>query len=264
MAKTAAQLLQDRIAELDTRRLPIVAFDADPRLVHVASVMQFYTNTAIAAACGGPAVVTPAAADEIVDTCRLLHELRETDPELVTGPLPQERQHWIGMNRHGEASEAVPEPSRSRFAEPAGAAGSQPSVKPWDAGFYTSTATRRGRSMWRTYLDFFYYGSDLFPLPWYTWEVQAQGCVLDITSAVEWAAFVDAYPQIHDSKVYPDWSAAARDVDGVHMTLPGIVATQGISFPIARGLTAPAYWDVETTLWLRWVFTLVQLREITR
>jgi hypothetical protein len=62
----------------------------------------------------------------------------------------------------------------------------------------------------------------------------------------------------------PDWSAVSRDVDAVHVTLPAIVAAQGFGLRTARGITAPAFWDVESTLWLRWRFASARLLETTR
>ena len=120
--------------------------------------------------------------------------------------------------------------------------------------------------MWRTYLELFH-GSDLYPLPWYVWELHAseRECpVLHITSAAEWAAFVTTYPQSHRELIYPDWRGVARDFSGVHMTLRAIAATQGYSFQTPQGRTAPPFWDIESTLWLRWCFESCQLVDVTR
>ena len=62
--------------------------------------------------------------------------------------------------------------------------------------------------------------------------------------------------------VYPDWDAIAADFDAVHLCLAGVVAIQGFSFRSAYGLTAPGYWDVETTHWLRWSFQQPRLVEV--
>jgi hypothetical protein len=48
------------------------------------------------------------------------------------------------------------------------------------------------------------------------------------------------------------------------MTLAAIVATQGFTFASPAGPIAAAYWDLETTLWLRWRFETVTLREVLR
>lgn len=119
--------------------------------------------------------------------------------------------------------------------------------------------------MWRTYLDLFY-GSGLYPLPWYTWELRGpceKASVLEITTAQEWAVFVEAYAMSARGMIYPDWRKVAAEFDGVHLTLRAIVAMQGFNFPTARGTTAAGYFDVESTLWLHWHFTGAHLSEIT-
>lgn len=86
--------------------------------------------------------------------------------------------------------------------------------------------------------------------------------MLEITSAREWADFVGTYPRRHKGEVYPHWHDVATDFDGVHLTLQAIAAIQGFAFPTPRGPSAPAYWDVESTLWLRWCFQSVDQHEL--
>jgi hypothetical protein len=54
--------------------------------------------------------------------------------------------------------------------------------------------------------------------------------------------------------LYPHWPHVAEDFAGVHLTIRAVVACQGFSFRAKRGITAPGYWDLEQTLWLRWAF----------
>jgi hypothetical protein len=256
------ELLQERIEELDDDQLPVVSFDADRRLLHFILVMTSYTNTTFAAGTGGQPVLSPADADELAGTCRLLADIAQGGASLVDGPLDGTRQQWIGTGRQTASPASVPTPARTQLieADETNAA----STKPFDLGLYTSTAAPDGRSMWRTYLDSTR-GSTLHPLPWYTWNLKARDDtkIGEITSACAWVDFVDTYPHPHAGKVYPDWRNVAQDLDGVHLTLRAILAIQGFSFPTSHGLTAPTYWDVESTLWLRWCFTSVNLREMT-
>ena len=252
----AVGLLRQRLCELDTGRLPVVPSVSDPRLVHVVTVLQTATNTSMTPAGGRPAVLAPAAADALTRDSRLVAALAADHPPLVAGPWDRARQHWVGTARHHD-------PDRARF-DPARAATSGP--KPFGLGLHTSTATRQGPSMWRTYLDL-YHGSDLYPLPWSTWELRPDDgdvSVLHITGAGDWAAFVDRYAPTAGPAMSPDWAAVSRDVDAVHVTLPAIVAAQGFGLRTARGITAPAFWDVESTLWLRWRFASARLLETTR
>jgi hypothetical protein len=65
---------------------------------------------------------------------------------------------------------------------------------------------------------------------------------------------VSEYQTSDGKNLYPDWKAAAQELDAVHVTARAVVAIQGFRFPSATGFTAPAYWDVESTFWLRWAF----------
>jgi hypothetical protein len=93
-------------------------------------------------------------------------------------------------------------------------------------------------------------------------EAHADASVLEITSARAWVAFVETFATVDARLVYPDWRSAATRFDGVHLTLAAIAAAQGFSFPTSVGLTAPTYWDVESTLWLRWAFGRTRLSQV--
>ncbi len=232
---------------------------------HFVQVMDDATNTQMADEAGDPAILEPSAADALTGACHLLERIGQSNPSLVRGPLDAARQHWIGTPQHAPSPAAPPAPVRERFIGAEDASTLPPSTKPFDLGLFTSTATRSGLSMWRAYLDL-NRGSDLYPLPWYTWEVRvSEVCsVLDITSAREWAEFVAAYPRTEGGLLYPDWHKVVGAFDAVHMTARAVVATQGFNFPTPRGLTAATYWGLESTLWLRWRFDSVRLRETTR
>jgi len=75
--------------------------------------------------------------------------------------------------------------------------------------------------------------------------------VLEVDSARAWVELVDAYPLEKDRGWVPDWLTVSAHYDLVHLTLPAVVAMQGIPFEGIRGTYASTYWDVETTLWLR-------------
>jgi hypothetical protein len=142
----------------------------------------------------------------------------------------------------------VPSPSKALFVSPdRAAAGNKLSTEPFGLGLFTSTVARSGNSMWRLYLDMFR-ASILNPRPWYTWKVElptSSISVLEVTSAKDWVNFVDKYASIgHETLIYPNWHAVARDFDGIHVTMRAIVASQGLSFVTSHGMTAPAYWDM--------------------
>ena len=86
--------------------------------------------------------------------------------------------------------ECVPAPTRSQFIAAGDETAVAPNRKPFDVGLFTSTATFRGYSGWRTLLDLSR-GSSLYPLPWYVWEVEAlaDASVLEIADAHRWVEF---------------------------------------------------------------------------
>ncbi|MET8676717.1 hypothetical protein ABZW18_03715 [Streptomyces sp. NPDC004647] len=255
MSDPAIRILRDRVAELDSPPVPASASTADPQLEHFVSVMSFYTNTEMAAESDGAAVLTPDDADDVTHRCQLLKDIAQREKGLAEGPLRRDRQRWIGTSATLD---------RSCFVEAAETADLSPSTKPFNLGLYTATATQRGDSMWQTYLNP-YYGSDLHPLPWHSWqvEVRKEASVLEITSARSWAEFVVRYARVDGGIIYPDWNKAAQHYSGVHMTLRAIVATQGFQFFTEHGVTAAPYWDIESTLWLRWCFSSVVRQGVT-
>src|SRR5205085_6511005 len=121
-----------------------------------------------------------------------------------------------------------------------------------------------GRSMWHVFLDT---GREdgLHDRLWAVWDLgldSGRVDVYEISSAASWCQLVLACPTRAGGRLYPDWRAIAADFDGIHMTLAAIVATQGFTLRTPEGPIAPTYWDLETTLWLRWRFDSAALREV--
>ncbi len=249
-------LLQRRMDELD-QGLSTGPYSAGWLLEHFVTVMRFYTNTSMSRTGPGvfdPAVIHAVDSDEIVARSPTVSALAMSEQPLATGPISRDHQHWIGTKKQVLVDGTITPPSESNFIRPDQAIGQKPRSMPFELGLFTSTAASTGVSMWRMYLDMFP-TSILHPRPWHTWKVNlaADGIpVLEIRTAVEWVDFVASYGRMHDDIIHPDWPAAARDFAGVHITLSAIAAAQGFSFPTRRGLTGPAFWDVEQTLWLRW------------
>lgn len=223
-------------------------------------VLSEITHTAFAGEPLGSDQVLPHIADEVVATSRLLSTALEIAPEVVIGPVSRERQYWIGTGRRLPVAPATPPTLGREHFVPAGPDTSV-STKPFFVGLFTSTGFGDTYGMWHLYLEATQ--SSLFPPPWYVWRVQARtdARVLEISSANAWAEFVLAYPLRRDGLFYPDWNAAAADYDGVHVTLRAIIAMQGLSLWTDLGPLAPTFWDVESTLWLRWVFASMRLVE---
>src|SRR6202022_1583635 len=109
------------------------------------------------------------------------------------------------------------------------------SVKPFTAGLYTSTGFLGTQGMWRAYLDLHDWSS-LHPRPWHVWEVRADAGarVAEISTASQWADFAARYPAGHQGMLYPDWPAAARDFDAVHLTIRAVAAMHGLRLQTPR------------------------------
>jgi hypothetical protein len=131
-----------------------------------------------------------------------------------------------------------------------------PSTKPFEVGLYTSTGVFGTFGMWWCSLEL-NSESTLFPRPWKIWalEATADARVFEIATAVQWVDFVSAEPLDSEGVLSPDWGAVAARWDGIHMSAAAVAATQGIRFGAAGHVVAPPYWDVASTLWLRWSFT---------
>jgi hypothetical protein len=245
--------------------------DAEPRLLcnarsverhaaaligHFAEIMSRWTDAFVETEAGRYAGIAPGTADVLVSRSHLLAEIKRFDSSLVTGPVLKERQHWTPIGLLAWNGEP---PSEARFIPPQ--VGQPATVKPFGFGLYTSTASAAGVSMWSTLLE--PDGLSGYPLPRYTWElkVDAGATVVEIGDAATWVEFVSTHARTSDSHIFPDWTHIARSVDAVHLTLPAIVAAQGFTFCTRYGVIPAAFWDVETTVWLRWCFSGARLVE---
>jgi hypothetical protein len=253
VAEGPARVLRERMVALDAAHRPwSTAPGAAGLLQHATSVLSARTG-AEEAVTGPGAALEPTAADVIVAGCRLLAELRGEQPALVTGPLDRDAQQWVGLARHDQ-------PDQAHFRAPP--PDLVPDPKPFGFGLFTSTAANDGRGSWRTYLEP-YRGSSLYPLPWTVWDlpVGPGARVREVTSAQEWAALIEEYPAHRDGLAQPAWQAVVSDWDGIHVTLAAVAAFQGLVLRTAAGPSAPAYWDLESTFWLRWRFGPPRHRE---
>ncbi len=267
MVISSRELLTRRIAELDAaprqwsgqQKLSGEQLTSYSLVTHFANVMSRYTDAFVDAETGRGSTIDPVVADEMTTHSGLLRRIGEYEPDLTRFLARPNRQHWTRTARHILHPGEIPAPRESSFVTTCRASEYTPSVKPLDRGFYTSTATSAGCSMWRAMLG--PSGSMLYPRPWFTWEmvVDEDVRVAEITSASKWVDFVCSYALPRNGVVYPEWVKIAQEFDAVHLTVPAIVAGQGFHFGTALGIIPPAFWDVETTFWLRWRFAEAHL-----
>jgi hypothetical protein len=206
-------------------------------------------------------VVTAHDADVAVAASRLLARLGDVAPQIVSGSLDRSSQYWISTAKFPWLKPRDPHLSEDKFATVGSS--TVPSAKPFYVGLYTYTGVAGSRGMWREYIEHAVSGTG-FERPWHVWKICASPSarVWEVNTASSWAALGMHYPLIKDGLIYPDWSAIAEDYDAVHLTAMAIAAIQGVRVSTEMGLLAPSYWDVESTLWLRWRFEALSEVEI--
>lgn len=223
-------------------------------LIRVIQLMGTIANT------HGPDVPVgdPAALDDIIQSCQLLHRITTSAPALTSGGLDH-RQLWTGSLAAVSAPRHISGPPTAENFQVL-TKSEKPRIKPTREGLYTSTLLPGSQvtSMWLIHLE--YFGGALFPKPRRTYEliVSPDARVCEVSSAQAWAALVKRYPLRFGGLVYPDWPRMAAAYDAVHFSLPAVVAMQEIRLAVEDSVIAEGYWDVEQTFWLNWSFTDVR------
>lgn len=262
--------MTDGLSELERR---VTALDAEPDdhrlggdlradLIRFVSVLERITDTGTAVDAHVLPRLSASDADAIANKSRLLARLAGAAPEVVTGPLQYDCQYWVATGKPDFVPKGEPIPGEAHFTGMLDAPALAPSTKPFGVGLFTSTGVLGTRGMWRSYLDL-NRGSTLFPMPWRTWVVEPRrgANVREIACAADWVDLVLSFPRREHGLLFPDWRAMTHRCDAVHMTLRAILATQGLCFASGQDILAALYWDVESTLWLRWCFDAVRLIE---
>lgn len=100
------------------------------------------------------------------------------------------------------------------------------------------------------------------PFPRYLLRVSSTARIYEVDSPDAWRRLCLAYPapdrgSLTGGLVVPDFAAVARDWDGVHVTLGGLLTADQVQLDGPEGPTALQGWDTEATVWLRWVFDKV-------
>lgn len=100
-------------------------------------------------------------------------------------------------------------------------------------------------------------------------EISPQARIWNITSPDDWARLTARYPRDvtasrrHDwfhttgragTWMLPDWPRAARDWDGVHLSVAGYITATGFAIPAAGAATVLTGWEPDQTLWINDVF----------
>lgn len=252
-----------RVAELDGRQFSSGSDgDLDPDVVHFIRIVSPANRPRTVSDHALPEAMSASTADALMDSCRLLRRLTARFPASVVGPLARD-QFWIATGRPRCVPPRASTLDRAHFVEMTATAEIAASTNPFGVGIFTSTGLGDSAGMWWCYLRS--EGSSLTPVPWKVWSLQTRQDVkvLEITTAGEWVDFVSTHALERGRLLYPDWRLAADKWDAIHMTLRAIAATQGMWLSAGERVVAAPFWDVESTLWLRWAFTAVEpVREV--
>jgi hypothetical protein len=77
--------------------------------------------------------------------------------------------------------------------------------------------------------------------------------VFEIRAPADYQWLCEMFPgAVEDGFIQPDWDAAAEHFDGIHLTVAGLIRTQGVNIETERGPAMLEGWDAESTAWLRW------------
>lgn len=176
---------------------------------------------------------------------------------LLAGPgggIAADRQLWTGSATIVRA-EPPSAPGVDRF-EPVRASPPAPVHARPCGGLWTSTALGGAVSPWSLWREVGAESSSFVGAPT-VWRLDPRpgAAVHEIAGAADWTALISTFPAVTSVGVLPDWLAVAEAYDGVHFTMTAAVALQGTSYRLPEGSrTVPMYVDVESTIWLRWVF----------
>jgi hypothetical protein len=170
--------------------------------------------------------------------------------------LDRKRQEWM--------SSASLTPEQSSFhldLRPYGAGITKPRRALW-----TSTSLGESSSGWLHYLR---WGEDRREPPYHRWRLRVlpTARVYEVHGPGAWQALCLSYPapsclaypvQAPAVLIEPNWRAVAQDWDGIHLSTGGLLTTERVRWGRPGVQTHLYGWEVESTVWLRWVFGSVK------
>jgi hypothetical protein len=232
----------------DARQVDGRAYESDPAVlyelvlkcvVHLSPYAPDYGDRVRALAARAPALWE--------DALRLVSSRAA---ESWFADLQRTRQVWISPANSTEV------PDRSRFGanlSPFGGGIPKPRAALWTA---TTVGSMPGG--WSLYLRI---GEDQRPPPYRLWRLEAlpSARVYEVHGPDDWRALCGQYPgDIFEGRLLPDWQAVARDWDGVHLSIGGLLTTQRVAVDTGGRRAQLDSWDSESTVWLRWSFGRVE------
>ena len=97
------------------------------------------------------------------------------------------------------------------------------------------------------------------PFPRHLLRVAPAARIFEIDGPDAWRRLCLAYRAsdlggLTSGLIVPDFALVAREWDGVHLTVGGLLTADQVRLDGPEGPTALQGWDTEATVWLRWVF----------
>jgi hypothetical protein len=103
------------------------------------------------------------------------------------------------------------------------------------------------------------------------WRLPVPGVtkVWELDGPRSWTELCDHYPDdtaqtyrdqwrkwglAQDRVITPNWQQVAQEWDGVHLSMGGVLTTEGVPLDVGNGGSMLQGWTCEGTLWLRWTF----------
>ncbi|MBE7195976.1 MAG: hypothetical protein INR66_26290 [Gordonia polyisoprenivorans] len=203
--------------------------------------------------------------DHLISAALREEQVDDRMKSVLFGPLDRDQQIWVNAaHRDSDGSEAdAPSPDRVDRWQDDPANDPSGLVKGFRGGLHTSTGSGDWRGLWREgYLREMTDTSR--PRPWSVWRLRMSKLanVKEISNAKSWVELVDECARTERGFLVPDWTKVAEKYDAVHLTLRGVVATQGLIFETDSGLMPGGSWDVECTVWMNWQVEHFELVEI--
>ncbi len=196
------------------------------------------------------------ALDSVPVTGRAVEELIEAPATASRWqPLDRARQIWV----HGPGSTPTERSLQSDLM----------ALHPWASkprgGFWTSTALPPLPSTWLLT------GEETLGPRHAIWRLPLLGAakVWELDGPRSWVELCRRYPDdtthtygeqwrvwgLRQSRVVtPNWGQVAQEWDGVHLSMGGLLTTEGVSLDVGNSGSMLQGWTCEATLWLRWTF----------
>ena len=120
--------------------------------------------------------------------------------------------------------------------------------------FSTSSSVEGLTSAWEvaaitTELSYEHHDSDF---QYHAVHLEPQRPVFEIDSLADWVKICEMAPsETRTGLVCPDWEKISEEWSGVHLTISGLIACQGVPVETKNGYAILHGWDIESTAWLK-------------